>query len=110
MIHLLLLLSFKLIALSLSASFLSTELSCPEGGYITREKYCEKTPGCENGEDSDTIYPRGPCISEGQKNIPVRDDQHFTILQLFSIILQKLETILWVFISPAIATKERSFR
>ena len=45
--------------------FLSrTELACPQGGSITRAEYCEETPRCANGEDSDTIHPRGPCISE----------------------------------------------
>ena len=47
-------------------AFLPKELLCPQGGFITRETFCEDTPGCLHKDDSDTIYPRGPCMSELQ--------------------------------------------
>ena len=43
-------------------AFILKDLACPQGGYISRATFCEESPGCANGEDSDTIYPRGPCI------------------------------------------------
>ena len=51
-----------LAALLCDGASIQKDLACPQGGFITRETFCEDSPGCPNGEDSDTIHPRGPCI------------------------------------------------
>ena len=94
-------------------AFIPKDLACPQGGYITRETFCEDSPGCPNGEDSDTIHPRGPCIVLGKLvafsfRICCLNLSSLGDCYIFYTSSLKLEIILRSMVSHAVPT-ERSF-
>ena len=90
-------------------AFIPKDLACPQGGFITREMFCEDSPGCPSGEDSDTIHPRGPCIILSKWHFHPIFPLEFIIGYIETVIfLLKLKTILRPTVSFAVPTKRSS--